>query len=79
MGALVPRPFDSSIYLMILELDLEQVEQVLVAVDLVLALGAGLEHYLVSAAVAEAVADLPYPVANIHHAVVLGSADLEVE
>ncbi len=40
-------------------------EQVLVAVDLVLAVGAGSEQYLVAAAVVEAVADS-------HQAVVLG-------
>jgi hypothetical protein len=67
---------------MLLELDLEQkelVEQALVAVDLVLALGAGAEHYLVAAVVVEVVADLHYPVADSHHAVVLGSADLEMD
>ncbi len=64
---------------MLLELDLEQVELVLVAVDLVLVLGAIPEHYLVAAAAVEVVADLHYPVADSHQAVVLGSADLEVD
>jgi hypothetical protein len=68
-----------SILLMLLELDLEQMEQVLVAVDLVLALGTVPEQHLVAAAVVEVVADLHYSAADSHQALVLCSADLEVD
>ncbi len=54
-------------------------EQVLVAVDLVLAIGAAPEQHLVAAAVVEVIADLHYPVADLHQAVLQGSADLEVD
>jgi hypothetical protein len=54
-------------------------EWVLVAADLVVAPAAAPDQHLVAVVVAEVEPDLHYPPADLHQAVVLGYADLEVD
>jgi hypothetical protein len=54
-------------------------DQHLAAADLVVASAAAPDQHLVAAAVVEVVADLGYPAADWHLAVVVGTVDLEVD